>query len=60
VTTEEAVAALKALMTSEDWLDHDFETVHLDADIILLNFVPPEVSLAYQDLVDNAVWWAHA
>jgi hypothetical protein len=57
MTTEEAVAALDAIQPPEQ-RHRDAEGAHCDADEVLLQFVPPEVSAAYQRLVERVgAWW---
>jgi hypothetical protein len=58
VTTDEAVAALNNLGHGRS--EGDPEDFHSDADAILLQVVPPEVALAYYDLVERSAWWACA
>ena len=54
MTAAEAVAALNALT------GNDPESVHSDADEILLAAVPRSVRMAYEGLKDRASFWAFA
>lgn len=51
----EGVKRLNALIGNTD-----YETVHCDADNIILEFLPKEIREEYDKVVDQARWWAYA
>lgn len=57
MTEHEAVGALDRICTPEQGY-RDIEGAHIDADFVLLEFVPEEVRAAYDRVVVRAGdWW---
>lgn len=52
MTIEEAISRLKELQSNDD-----NEAVHVHADYVLLQLVPPEVRDAYIELQDEVIFW---